>query len=457
LTTPLKTPPTKPSDAEPEKPDAPPVSLKRLAVTGSVWVMFGFGIGQALRLVGNVILTRLLSPDAFGMMGIVGTVRGGLGMFSDIGLRPNIIQNKRGEEPIFLRTAWTMQVIRGIILAVLAAALAWPMAILNNEPRLFLIISVAGLASVISGFNSTWLLVYSRRIALAPVTILGLITHFLSLIAMVTYAWYFHTVWALVLGGFVGSIITLIASHTVLAGIVKMRFQWEPEAVRELFRFGRWIFISTALGFLTNSLDVLILGSFAGMSMLGFYVLAKNISRIMQQALITISSKILLPVYSRLAERGTEKLRSRMFKVRAILLAVSLPPIWALTLWGDYLIALLYDDRYQDAGWMLQILSAGSIALAIRATIGPVLLAVGDSFRQMINIAIRLALQIVGMAAGAYIAGTPGFFVGLALSEWLSYPALVYLIRPYGVWRPLLDVLAFGSSFIVVGIAIWLN
>ncbi|MCK5525205.1 MAG: oligosaccharide flippase family protein [Thiomargarita sp.] len=457
MTTPLKTLPTKPSDAAPEKPDAPPVSLKRLAVTGSAWVMLGFGFGQALRLVGNVILTRLLSPDAFGMMGIVGTVRAGLGMFSDIGLRPNIIQNKRGEEATFLRTAWTMQVIRGIILAVLAAALAWPMAILNNEPRLFLIISVAGLASVISGFNSTWLLVYSRRIALAPVTILGMITHFLSLIAMVTYAWYFHTVWALVLGGFVGGIITLIASHTVLAGIVKMRFQWEPEAVRELFRFGRWIFISTALGFLTNSLDVLILGSFAGMSMLGFYVLAKNISRIMQQALMTISSKILLPVYSRLVERGTTKLRRRMFKVRAILLAVSLPPIWAFTLWGDYLIAFLYDDRYQDAGWMLQILSAGSIALAIRATIGPVLLAVGDSFRQMINIAIRLALQIIGMAAGAYIAGTQGFFIGLALSEWLSYPALVYLIRPYNVWRPLLDVLAFGSSFIVVGIALWLN
>lgn len=454
MTTPIKIPPTEPS--APKKPDVPSISLKRLALTGSAWVMLGFGVGQVLRLVGNVILTRLLSPDAFGMMGIVGAVRAGLGMFSDIGLRPNIIQNKRGEEPTFLRTAWTMQVIRGIILAILAAALAWPMAILNNEPRLFLIISVAGLASVISGFNSTWLLVYSRRIALAPVTILGLITYFLSLVAMVTYAWYFHTVWALVLGGFVGSIITLIASHTVLAGI-SMRFQWEPEAVRELFRFGRWIFISTALGFLTNSLDVLILGSFAGMSMLGFYVLAKNISRIMQQALITISSKILLPVYSRLAERGTEKLRSRMFKVRAILLAVSLPPIWALTLWGDYLIALLYDDRYQDAGWMLQILSAGSIALAIRATIGPVLLAVGDSFRQMINIAIRLALQIIGMAAGAYIAGTPGFFVGLALSEWLSYPVLVYLIRPYGVWRPLLDVLAFGSSFIVVGIAIWLN
>ncbi|RKZ71201.1 MAG: polysaccharide biosynthesis protein [Gammaproteobacteria bacterium] len=431
-------------------------SLKRLALKGSVWIMFGVGTGQALRFVGNMILTRLLSPQAFGIMGIVNALLMGLGMFSDVGLRPSIIQNKRGEEPTFLRTAWTIQVIRGIVLTLLAAALAWPIAWQYNEPSLVLIIMVASLTSLIAGFHSTWLLVYSRRMTLAPLTILELTSYLFNLIAMILCAWYFHSVWALVLGAFVGSIVKLIASHTILSG-VQMRFQWEPSAVTELIRFGQWIFINTAMGFLVARLDVFIFGSFAGMGMLGLYILAKNLSDLVMQVLKSLTSNILFPVYSRLAKQNIKILRHKMFKARIILLAVFLPPLWTLILWGDNLVALLYDDRYIEAGWMLQILAAGATATTIRITIGPIFLAMGDSFRRMLNTAIRLCLQIVSMSVGAYFWGMPGFFIGLALTDLLSYPALIYLTRSYGVWLPLLDTLAFGTSIFVIGVAFWLS
>jgi len=429
--------------------------LKRLALKGSVWVMFGIGTGQALRFAGNIILTRLLSPQAFGIMGIVNALLMGLGMFSDVGLRPSIIQNKRGEEPTFLRTAWTIQVIRGIVLTLLAAALAWPIAWQYNEPSLVLIIIVASFTSLIAGFHSTWLLVYSRRMTLAPLTILGLTSYLFNMTAMILCAWYFHSVWALVLGAFVGITIKLIASHTILSGI-KMRFQWEPSTVTELIRFGRWIFINTAMGFLVARLDVFIFGSFAGMGMLGLYILAKNLANLVMQVLKSLSSNILFPVYSRLAERNLKTLRNKMFKAKFVLLALFLPPLWTLILWGDNLIALLYDDRYIEAGWMLQILAAGATATTIRLTIGPIFLAMGDSFRKMLDTAIRLSLQIVSMTVGAYFWGIPGFFIGLALTDLLSYPTLIYLTRPYKVWLPLLDIVAFGSSFLIIGIALWL-
>jgi len=423
--------PTESSDAGPNKPNASPISLKRLAIKGSAWVMFGFGMAQVLRLGGNVVLTRLLTPEVFGIMSIVGALLMGLQMFSDVGLRPNIIQNPRGEEPVFIRTAWSIQVIRGFILASLAAILAWPLAFINGEPSLVLITMVAGLTAIISGFHSTWLLVYYRRMVLNKLVFLDLTGQFLSIVVMVVCAWYFRSVWALVLGSFVGSTVKLVASHTVLSG-VPMRFLWEKEAVYELIRFGRWIFISTALYFLAVRLDIFVFGSFAGMTMLGIFVLAKNLSRLVVEALMKLSSTVLLPVYSRLAERSTKALRTRTFKIRAVLL-------------------------YKDAGWMLQIFAAGAIATAIRATIEPVLLAVGNSFRHMIGTAIILCLQIASMSVGAILAGVPGFVVGMALTDWLYYPVLAYLIRPYGVWLPFLDAVAFGSSVVVIGLLWWMN
>jgi O-antigen/teichoic acid export membrane protein len=431
-------------------------SLKKLAIKGSIWVMIGFGAGQFLRIVSNVILTRLLSPEIFGMISMIGAMLAAAAMFSDVGVKPNIIQSKRGDDPNFLRTAWSMQIVRGIGLTLVAMIASWPWSIFNDEPRLFLLGMVLGLNPMISGFNSISLVVHSRHMNIKKLTILGITTSIIALIVKVTWAWHFPSVWAFVAGSFVSSIITLIASHTILATI-PMRWQWEMASVREFVRFGRWMFVSTALGFLASRLDVLILGRMGGMEMVGLYVLAKNLALLIVGGLRKFSSMILLPVYSRLAERNIQELRRKVFKIRLILLFLSLPPLWTLILGGQFIIDILYDERYQQTGWMVQVLSVGAVAVVIRVSLGPILLAVGDSFRHMIDMAARVSLYVVCMTVGIWIAGIPGFIMGIAVTEWLSYLVLIFLIRPYGVSLPLLDWAAFSSTLIIVVIAFFMT
>ena len=67
-------------------------------------------------LASNLILTRLLFPEAFGLMALGSVVLVGLQMFSDAGIGPSIAQSPRGDDPEFLDTAWTAQVLRGVIL-----------------------------------------------------------------------------------------------------------------------------------------------------------------------------------------------------------------------------------------------------------------------------------------------------------------------------------------------------
>jgi O-antigen/teichoic acid export membrane protein len=446
----------KSADSNLSKPLLNSNTLKSLAIKGSIWIMIGFGVAQFQRLVGNVILTRLLSPEMFGMMSMVGAMLAAVAMFSDVGIAPNIIQSKRGDDPDFLRTAWSMQIVRGIGLTLAAALASWPWSIFSNEPRLFLLGIALGLASMINGLDSISLVVHSRRMNIKILTILGIVTSTAGLIAKVTWAWYFPSVWAFVVGTFVSNIMTLIASHTVMATI-PMRWQWETASVREFVRFGRWMFISTALGFLASRLDVLILGRMGGMEIVGFYVLAKNLALVVTTALRKLSAMILLPVYSRLAERNIQELRRKTFKVRAILLVLSLPPLWFLILGGQFVIDILYDERYQQAGWMVQILSVSAVAIVVRVTLGPILLAVGDSFRHMIDMAVRVGLYIICMAVGMWFGAIPGFLIGITVAEWLSYLVLLVLIHPYGVSLPLLDLAVFGSTLIMVGIALVSN
>src|SRR5216110_1744022 len=84
-------------------------SVKQMAVRGSLWTIFGFGAAQILRLGSNLVLTRLLFPKAFGLMSLISIFMQGLTMFSDLGIGPSIVRSQRGEDDLFLHTAWTIQ------------------------------------------------------------------------------------------------------------------------------------------------------------------------------------------------------------------------------------------------------------------------------------------------------------------------------------------------------------
>ena len=129
-------------------------SLKRRAAQGSLWEMSGRFAQQGLRLAGNLILTRLLFPEAFGLMAMVNVVIRGIQMFSDVGIRGSIISDRRGDDPRFLNTAWTFQICRGFLIWLATCVEAWFAARVYGAPELLLMIPVAGLNSAIGGFRS---------------------------------------------------------------------------------------------------------------------------------------------------------------------------------------------------------------------------------------------------------------------------------------------------------------
>ncbi|NEQ25446.1 MAG: oligosaccharide flippase family protein, partial [Microcoleus sp. SIO2G3] len=139
-------------------------SLKKLAIRGMIWTIAGYGAGQILRFGSNLILTRLLAPELFGLMALVNIFVMGLHLFSDVGIGMNVVQNKRGDDPDFLNTAWTIQVIRGAFLCLACLLITWPLAHLYNEPQLLWLIPLTGtLSTLVSAFNSPTLFLLERH------------------------------------------------------------------------------------------------------------------------------------------------------------------------------------------------------------------------------------------------------------------------------------------------------
>src|ERR1700677_394636 len=127
---------------------APTLTVRELAVRGVAWTAVGFGGAQVLRFAFNLILTRLLYPELFGLMALAFTVITGLNLFSDFGTAAIVVCNPRGADREFLNTVWTLQILRGFVLAAVLFVVASPVAAFYRDSRLEWVISNIGLTSV---------------------------------------------------------------------------------------------------------------------------------------------------------------------------------------------------------------------------------------------------------------------------------------------------------------------
>ncbi len=433
-----------------------PLPLRQRAIRGTFWALGGHGARQAIRLGSSLILTRLLFPEAFGLMALVQVFLQGLQMFSDLGIQPSIIHNPRGHEPRFLNTAWTIQVIRGLVLWSAACLLAWPVAVLYEQPLLTALLPVVGLSTIASGFRSTKLAIANREVMLGRLTCLEIGCQLLSVAVMVPIAWYFQSVWALVAGSVLSSIVEAVLSHRVLQGHAN-RFCWDREALRELWHFGRWIFLSTILAYLASQGDRLILGSILDMRYLGIYGIAVVLSRAVVQAAAQMASRVLFPSYAELVRERPERLYATLRKSRLLMLAMTWSTSLLLIAFGDQLVNLLYDDRYREAGWMLRVVSLGTLVHILGQSYSGVLLARGLSRPMAMILGFTALVQLVAMLVGSYLGGRYGLVLGIAATSWIAYPLEAYYHRQIGLWQPEVDLPLYAAATALAGLMLYVG
>ncbi len=405
------------------------VSLKKLAIRGTVWTIAAYGASQLLRLGSNVILTRLLFPELFGLIALVNVFITGLHLFSDIGVGSSIIQNKRGDDPAFLNTAWTLQIIRAFGLWFCCFLIAWPVANFYREPQFLWLTPVVGISTIISGFNSTALFTLNRHMALRQLAIFELGGQVISFTVVIVWAWFSPSIWALIVGSLVSDLIRLVWSHRLIPGPPN-HFAWDRDAVNALFSFGGWIFVSTAITFLAEQIDRLILGKLLSFEMLGVYGIAFTLSDMPRQITLALSSKVIFPAVSKLAELPRETVRAKILKNRKPILITLAFGLSVLVSFGDILILVLYDKRYIQATWMLPLLALGIWPRMLCNTIEPSLFAIGKLQYPALAQLLRFIFTLIGLLLGFFLMGIVGAVIAVALNDFCYYGAI-----NYGLWR----------------------
>lgn len=431
-------------------------SLMERALRSSAITSLGFVAYQFLRLLSNLVLTRILFPEAFGLMALISVVMMGLAMFSDVGVSPAIMQSKRGDDRDFLNTAWTIQIIRGACLWVVACLLAYPAALLYNEPQLTLLLPVAALSLLINGFNPTKLETANRHLRAGRVTAIDLGVQIVGLIVAIAAAWLTQSVWALVISGIAAAAVQVVFLQVFLPGS-RNRFRWEREAAQELISFGKWIFLSTVCGFFIGQGDKLVIGKYLSLEEFGVYNIGFFLASfpLLMGGLVT--RKVLIPIYRESPPRESRENFLRLRKMRLPATAVLIVMLLAVAALGPWLVILLYDPRYMAAGAVVALLACMQIPQVIVLTYDQAALATGDSKRFFVLALARAILIFGGLIVGLEAYGLIGAMLGLGAAYVLAYPVVIWLARHQGAWDPLHDAIYSILGMIGGGLIVMLH
>ena len=165
-----------------------------------------------------------------------------------------------------------------------------------------------------------------------------------------------RSIWALVAGSIVSNIVRVALSHATLSG-PSNKWQWERGALGEILGFGKWIFVSSILGFFAGSGDRLLLGGLVSSTTLGLYSIAFLIMSACQNALVRLVAQVGLPALSEVAREDQRRLKKVYYRFRMPVDAVALLLAGFLFVSGSSIVKLLFDPRYSGAGPILQILA----------------------------------------------------------------------------------------------------
>jgi O-antigen/teichoic acid export membrane protein len=421
----------------------PETNLRGRMLRSTVFELGGYGAQQVLRLGSNLILTRLLFPAAFGLVSIVSVLIVGLSLLSDLAVQPCIIQSRRGDDPAFLNTAFTIQVIRGSVLTALMLLLAKPVTWFYHEPQLEKLIYLGSLQLLFNGLHSTAVFTLRRWLRLGWINALELAQSVVGISVMIVIAKRGGGVWALAVGNVLGSFFFSAASH-FLPVPYRNRFHFDKEASREISHFGRWILGSSTAHFLGSQSDRLLMGRFLNATWLGVYTVALTLSEAAGAVIGRLVSGVMYPVLSQAARTPDGKVAELYYRLRLRLDAFSMSGTGLLAGAGGWIVHVLWDKRYTDAAWILRILC---FRVAVSLIVGPsetCLLALGHARYNFKRSVTRLIAAAVCIPLGWYLGGVEGLVWGTVATEATTFFAIWPKMRELGILRYRRELLSIG-------------
>lgn len=351
-------------------------SLSEKVKKGIIWVISATVVTRGVQLIAEVILARVLMPEDFGLIATAMAIL----TFSEgtvaTGVESAIIQKQERPED-YLNSAWTIELIRNMVLFALIFSLAPLLGSFFNEARVVAILRVLSLIFIIQGLKNIGIIYFRKELDFGRQFLIDSLPLIIYVVLVIPLALIMRNVWALIWAILARRVVFLLLSYILHPH--RPRLELRKSNVKGLFNFGKWIFLSSVIGIVRDQGLIMFISKYLGVMLLGVYNRAMVFSSLIFRDITIMVWKVGYPAYSKL-QYNPEGLKNAFLKTLYILTFFITPlagMIFALS--KDFTLILL-TEKWSGIVPVLKVLSISSMIIIINAPSGISFQAMGKPY-----------------------------------------------------------------------------
>lgn len=377
-------------------------SLSRQMATGIAWMsLMRVGV-KGLGLVSTVILARLLVPADFGLIAMAMSVIGALELLRAFNFDVALIQNQHADRS-FYDTAWTLNILFGVLLAVLVLAVAVPAATFFGEPRVRSVMQALALSTLISGFENIGVVAFRKELTFHKEFALRIGQKLCSLAVTLPLAFALRSYWALVIGMITGGVSNVVISYFAHP----FRPRLSLAAKSQLLSFSKWLLANDTVWFLRDRTPDFLIGRFAGPNALGVFSMSLEIASLPTTELVAPINRAVLPAYAKMVG-DIETLRRGFLDVIGLVALLALPAGFGIAATSGLIVPIMLGAKWLAAVPLVSVLAIYGSLNALTTNCGAVQLALGRPHTLTFMAIAQTAFLLPAVVVTSYYYGAAG-------------------------------------------------
>lgn len=410
--------------------------LRRKVAVGVAWMTSARALVRLLGLLSTLVLARLLTPADFGIVAMAMAVAAALELLTLYSFETALIQ-----QPDILRahydSAWTLNVLLGLCLAIALAAAAGPAAAFYREPRLEAVMVLVGAKFLIDGTVNTGTIDFRRQLVFGRDFVLQVGPKIAGILITIPLAYWLRDYRALLAGMLCSSVARSLLSYVMHPH----RPRFCLTEARGLFRYSRWLLLNSVVGFLRVRSADFIIGRQLGAGTLGVFTVSYEVSNLPSTEMVAPINRVLFPSYVQLAN-DTDGLRESFSSTLGLIALVILPASIGLAAVADPLVRVVLGNQWLQTIPVISLLALAGAANVLQTNTGSVYNALGRPRLSALTGAIHAALLIPMLLYATHVFGLIGvawailihsLALGMPITYWIFFRNTP--IRPVDVWR----------------------
>lgn len=379
-----------------------------MGLAGGAALMVLFRVfDRLIGLISVTLLARLLTPADFGLVAMATSVVGLIELMGAFGFDTALIQRANAERRHF-DTAWTFQVLFGVVSGLLLLAVAYPASLFYNDPRIAWIVPMLAVSSVVNSLANIGPVMFRKELDFAREFKFLLAKRLLGFIVTLVTAWILRDYWALVVGIVVGTAASVAVSYAVHP----YRPRFSLAARDELLHFSKWLFLSNLLQYVQGSTDKFVLGRVVGAGELGVYNLASEVAQLPTTAIIAPINRATYPAYAEL-HRDLPALEVKFLSVIGYVAAIAFPLSLGLAVLAEPVVALLLGAQWMGAVPLLQLFVLNGLVGSLVSNHYALITAMGHPRTVTLILSVMACAYLPSIVLGSIHHGTTGAAVAI--------------------------------------------